>query len=191
MKLTYSIIIVLAFVFQSAIAAPLQDAIVSVSELSSSLGCPSSYVEEWNFPKAVISAQVFTTAASTISNNWQSITNEWPVIRDDYDKRVFFRNMAGFVGTNAFLGILGHVADDAVTNLVSRKAFIDMVSAPRTPLWMFVPDHYSDPAVSNLMLRVRPIFEGDGNATMFIDTVLSGEYKRYLDDARTGGAIEY
>ena len=153
--------------------------------------CSVSNVDDTGINREIFTNTLFLSSVSLISNSWSTITNEWPLLRDNESSRIVFRNMAGFAGTNAFLGILNHVADDAMTNLVSRKVFIDMATAPRTPLWMFIPDHFSEPAVSNLMSRARPIFEGDGNATMFIDTVLSGEYKRYLDDARAGGAIEY
>ena len=169
----------------------LRNASAAVSEVSTSLDCPPSYVDEWYFPDAVATSQVFMASVAAISNNWQSITNEWPAIRDNYDTRVMFRNLAGFAGTNAFLGILDFVIDDARTNLVSRKTFSDMVAATRTPLWMFVPDHYADAAVSNLLTRAKPVFSDDENETMFIDMVLSGEYKRDLDKRRRDGAIEY
>ncbi len=194
MKTTKAIVVhlvLLTMVLPCMADGVLRNASAAVSEVSTSLDCPPSYVDEWYFPDAVATSQVFMASVAAISNNWQSITNEWPAIRDNYDMRVMFRNLAGFAGTNAFLGILSVVVDDARTNAVSRKVVVDTLMASRTPLWMFVPDHYDLPCVSNLLERVIPLFPDDEQRQQHYRSVLSGEYKRHLDEERACGAIEY
>ena len=156
-----------------------------------SMDAPPSYVNEWYFPRTVSENATFKEAVASVSNSWQSITNEWPAIRDDFGRRVIFRSMIGFAGTNAFLGIMGQIVQDGATNAVSRKVVMDSALAPRTPLWMFVADNYAALPVSNLLIRIIGIYpEGDPFKAHF-QSILSGEYKQWLDDARASGAIEY
>ncbi len=153
--------------------------------------CAVVNVDDTGYDREIYTNTLFLSSVGIFSNDWQSITNEWPAMRDNYEMRVVISNMAGFSGTNAFLGFLGVVVDDARTNAVSRKVVVDTLMASRTPLWMFVPDHYDLPCVSNLLERVIPLFPGDEQRQQHYRSVLSGEYKRHLDEERACGAIEY
>ena len=132
--------------------------------------------------------------------------DEWRMVADDEQGKtrstggirgswmglkVVFRNMAGFAGTNAFYGIMDFIVNDAATNAVSRGVVVDSLMAPRTPLWMFTADHYDIPAISNLLEKVIQVFSNEPEERDHYRSVLSGEYKRHLDDMREDGAIEY
>lgn len=176
----------------TAHAGELVDATTAIVDLcNTSQWCKVINVDDTGFDKEVFTNGLFKTCASVISNNWQSITNEWPLIRDDSEKRIIFRNTIGFAGTNAFYGIMGFVVEDAATNAVSKEVIIDSLMAPRSPLWMFTADHYDLTIVSNLLERIITVFAGALEEQAHYRSVLSGEYKRYLDDARSEGAIEF
>ena len=99
--------------------------------------------------------------------------------------------MAGFAGANAFLGIMNFVAEDARTNATAKADLPNAVSATRTPLRAYVIDHYSDPPVSNLVLRLVSVYSDDPENKTFYEEVLSGEIKRQFDEMRAAGALEF
>ena len=55
----------------------------------------------------------------------------------------------------------------------------------------YVVDHYSDPPVSNLVLRLVSVYSDDPENKTFYEEVLSGEIKRQFDEMRAAGALEF
>lgn len=146
-------------------------------------------VDDMGFRAEVYTQDVFSAAAACLSSNWTSISNEWPSIRDKYETRVVFGEMAGFTGTNAYLGFLGVVVADAQTNAVSKAMLPDFVTALQSPLRHYVIDNYSTSAVSNLILQLITVFSDDPQRTWHYRRILSGEVKREFDNLRSYGII--
>lgn len=192
MKKTFIMGLVFSCGLMAKCAGVCMDATTAIVNLcNTSKWCMVVNVDDTGFDREIYTNEVFKSCVQSISNNWQSITNEWSSIRDDFEKKVVFRNMAGFAGTNAFYGIMDFIVNDAATNAVSRGVVVDSLMAPRTPLWMFTADHYDIPAISNLLEKVIQVFSNEPEERDHYRSVLSGEYKRHLDDMREDGAIEY
>ncbi len=148
-------------------------------------------VEDMGFRAEVYTQDVFVASSAFLSNNWQNSMLEWPSIRDKYETRVVFTELAGFAGTNAFLGILNAVAMDAQTNAVSKSILPRLAAVTRTPLGTYVIDHYSDPPVSNILQRLISVFDDAPVENAHYRRVLSGEVKRQFDEMRACGALEF
>ena len=77
------------------------------------------------------------------------------------------------------------------TSATAKADLPNAVSATRTPLRAYVVDHYSDPPVSNLVLRLVSVYSDDPENKTFYEEVLSGEIKRQFDEMRAAGALEF
>ncbi len=166
------------------------DVLAIVSMCETSRYCAVENVADTGLDHEIWQSRTFREIVADVSNNWTSISNEWPSIRDKYETRIVFGEMAGFTGTDAYLGFLGVIVADAQTNAVSKAMLPSFATAMRSPLGYYVVDNYFKPAVSNLVLQLTSVFSNAPGDRAYYRGVLSGEVKRELDKVRSYGAIE-
>ena len=93
-------------------------------------------------------------------------------------------HLAGFAGTNAWMGIWNALLDIHETD--TNRCPIGFISAihspPGSPLEHFAHKHYTLPSISNLLLRTQALYPTNNlEETEYFRSIFNEEYKQELE----------
>ena len=141
-------------------------------------------VEMHAFSPATRNDAPFMDAVSVVSNSWQLLIADWGYYGTNSEMAIMIPHLAGFAGTNAWIGIWTSILDihDANASICPVR-FISEVQKPAgTPLEHFAHKNYSLPVISNLLLRTWAVYPKDDlSQSNYFSSIFSGEYKQELE----------
>ena len=143
------------------------------------------YVKNWGFSQQAYMAAPFTNAVATISNHWQEALADFDFFATNAERRLLFRHVVGFSGTNAFIGVWNGLIDlHALDERKFDKEYIRKVRvAAATPLEDYVFLNYQIPAISNCLLRSRALYSvTNSDMQAYFDEIFSGYRKELVEE---------
>jgi len=136
-----------------------------------------------NTPKLLIQIPEFNLLQREVETFWMDALDNLPVIAPDPIKRSILISTLSGLSPESYLRAINHGLD-----LYDRKQLdtwdIRQVTTPFGKLAGLLTDNYQEPRVRAILIRLRAALSTDPNIARGIDSVLSGEAKRGLDEQR-------
>ena len=143
------------------------------------------FVKDWGFAPQSYSAAPFTNAVHAVSNHWQEAMADWDYYATNAERRLLFRQIAGFAGTNAFIGIWNALLDISEVDMERcPKEFIrNLRVAASTPLENYVFLHYQLPSISNCLVRSQTLYSTTNTVMReYFNDIFSGLRKAIAEE---------
>ena len=145
---------------------------------------PPLLVEMHAFSPATCAAAPFTNAISAVSTNWQSIIANWDYYGTNSEMVILIPHLAGFAGTNAWIGIWSSLMDiyEADASKCPIGFIAEIHSPAGSPLEYFAHKNYTLPVISNLLRRTQALYSSDDlQKVEYFHSIFSGEYRQELE----------